>query len=526
MKDMYINMLYRHLFIYALLAVCHVAFAMQESEIARLDRELQRKAYYDLQKQLRIQEIQQNTSVSTYQKYVLLFEEYQSFNYDTAFSFVNKMIDEARLLSHPGYESKAELKRAFIYLSSGLFHESVEVFEHINPAKLDKEDRIYYYTHFARLKYDMADYVQGDLSYNYITEGNSLSEKALALIDPADTVLYWSTSALHKLKMNNYSRAIEQFKIALACHSVSEHEKAIAYSSIAHAYIMLNQTDIADSYLIQAAISDLKSSTKETTALALVAQRLHQTGDLRHAAYYIRQAMDDAEYYNARHRQLSVGRIMPIIEQEQLITLEHTNHRITVQSTLLYILLTALVITLVILANRIRAIRKAQSTIQNMNDKLLETNRIKEEYIGTSCCSMSDLLTRLERYERFVRRKAQEKRTDELTVIPNYIDAHICRRDFYKQFDQSFLHIFPNFIRDFNALLREGEEITVKSNELLSTELRIFALIRLGINDNEQISKVLDYSINTVYTYKTRVRNRSDLDNEAFFRAVMNIQSF
>ena len=74
--------------------------------------------------------------------------------------------------------------------------------------------------------------------------------------------------------------------------------------------------------------------------------------------------------------------------------------------------------------------------------------------------------------------------------------------------------------------MREGEQLTVKNNELLSTELRIFALIRLGINDNDQISKVLDYSINTVYTYKTRVRNRSDLDNEAFFRAVMNIQSF
>ncbi|MBO4250269.1 MAG: hypothetical protein J5884_03330 [Paludibacteraceae bacterium] len=499
---------------------------MQGTDIEQLDLELQQKAYYDRQKHLRIEQIRQDPSISTYHKCVLLFEEYQSFNYDTAFSLVNKMLDEARLLSHPDYQAKAELKRAFIYLSSGLFHESLEVFNSINPATLCKDDRIYYYTNYARLKYDMADYVHGDLSYIYIREGNALSEKALELIEPSDTVLYWSTSALYKLKMNDYARAIEQFKVALACTTITEHEKAIAYSSIAHAYTLQNQTDIADSYLIQAAISDLRSSTKETVALAIVAQRLHQQGDLQHAAYYIRQAMDDAEYYNARHRQLSVGRIMPIIEQEQLLTLEHTNHRIALQSILLYILLTVLLITLIILVNRMLAIRKAQCTIQTMNDKLLETNRIKEEYIGSSCCSMSDLITRLERYERFVRRKAQEKRTDELVVIPNYIDAHLCRRDFYKQFDKSFLHIFPNFIRDFNALLREGEELTVKSNELLSTELRIFALIRLGINDNSQISKVLDYSINTVYTYKTRVRNRSDLDNEAFYRAIMNIQSF
>lgn len=506
--------------------LCHTALAMSASDIEQLDHELQRKAEYDRLKHQRIEAIEQDPSISTYDKYVLLFEEYQSFNYDTAFSLVNKMIDEAKLLGHPEYQAKAELKRAFIYLSSGLFHESVAVFCNIDPATLSKEDQIYYYTHFARLKYDMADYVQGDLSYTYTAEGNALSEKALALIEPSDTVLFWSTSALYRSKMRDYTRAIEQFKLALACSTITEHEKAIAYSSIAHAHTLQGQTEIADSYLIRAAVSDLRSSTKETIALALVAQRLHQEGDLQRAAYYIRQAMDDAEYYNARHRQLSVGRIMPIIEQEQLQTLEHTNHRIAIQSILLYVLLAVLLIMLAILVNRIRAIRKAQSTIQTMNDKLMETNRIKEEYIGSSCCSMSDLISRLERYERFVRRKAQEKRTDELVVIPNYIDAHNCRRDFYKQFDQSFLHIFPNFIRDFNALLREGEALTVKGNELLSTELRIFALIRLGINDNDQISKVLDYSINTVYTYKTRVRNRSDLDNEAFYHAVMNIQSF
>ena len=519
-------MSYRYLLIGVLCCLCPLGFAMQATDIDQLDHELQRKAEYDRQKHQRIEAIEHDASINTYEKYVLLFEEYQSFNYDTAFSLVNKMIDEAKLLGHPDYQSKAELKRAFIYLSSGLFHESLEVFKHINPTQLNTEDRIYYYTNYARLKYDMADYVQGDLSYIYIKEGNALSEKALELIQPSDTVLYWSTSALYKVKMNDYARAIEQFKLALACTTITEHEKAIAYSSMAHAYTLKGQTDIAGPYLIQAAISDLRSSTKETIALALVAQRLHQEGDLQHAAYYIRMALDDAEYYNARHRQLSVGRILPIIEQEQLLTLEHTNHRIAIQSTLLYVLLAALLVMLIILVNRMRAIRKAQSTIQTMNEKLLETNRIKEEYIGSSCCSMSDLITRLERYERFVRRKAQEKRTDELVVIPNYIDAHNCRRDFYKQFDQSFLHIFPNFIKDFNALLREGEELTVKGNELLSTELRIFALIRLGINDNDQISKVLDYSINTVYTYKTRVRNRSDLDNDAFFHAVMDIQSF
>ena len=241
-------MSYRHLFIWVLCVLSPMVFAMQESEINHLDDELQNKAAYDHQKHLRIEQIQQDPSLSTYEKYVLLFEEYQSFNYDTAFSFVNKMIDEAQVLAHPDYQAKANLKRAFIYLSSGLFHESLQVFSSINPTTLNTEDQIYYYTNYARLKYDMADYVQGDLSYIYIKEGNALSEKALELISPSDTVLYWSTSALYRLKMNDYARAIEQFKLALACTSITEHEKAIAYSSIAHAYTLQNQTDILSTF--------------------------------------------------------------------------------------------------------------------------------------------------------------------------------------------------------------------------------------------------------------------------------------
>ena len=134
---------HRHLLFGALCALCPAVYAVEASEIDQLDYELQRKAEYDHQKHLCIESIQQDSSLSTYNKYALLFEQYQSFNYDTAFSYVNKMLDEARLLANPDYQAKAELKRAFIYLSSGLFHESLEVFKSMDPATLNREDRIY-----------------------------------------------------------------------------------------------------------------------------------------------------------------------------------------------------------------------------------------------------------------------------------------------------------------------------------------------------------------------------------------------
>ncbi|MCQ2347733.1 MAG: DUF6377 domain-containing protein [Paludibacteraceae bacterium] len=501
------------------------AFAFTDEDLSLLDAELQQKSYYDLQKGNRIDSIRQS-ALSSFDQCVLLFEEYKSYNYDTAFVYANQLVDEARRSGNTQTVQEAMLRQAFLFLSSGLFHESLDVLKGIDPQNLTEEGRIYYYTNYARLWYDMADYVHGNLSYEYTLNGNAMSEQALALIPMEDTVRYWSTSGLYTMKKRDFPRAISQFTMALESSQISEHERAIAYSSIGCMYQLMGDLEHAEHYWVLAAVSDLRSSTKEAIAMAIVAELLYNRSDNDRAANMIHSAMNDALFYNARHRQLSIARILPIIENKQMQDLQQKNTRIERLSIALYVLLGLLLITLIILANRIHAIHRAHGTIKRINAGLVEANRIKEEYIGISCCTLSDLLARMEKYERYVRRKALEKRTDELQVIPSYIDAHECRKDFYKQFDEAFLRIFPHFIEQFNALLRDGEHIEIKQGEILSTELRIFALIRLGIVDNEQISKVLDYSINTVYTYKTRVRNRSNLGNEEFQKAVMAIPSF
>lgn len=500
-------------------------FAFTNEDLTLLDTELQQKAYYDRQKGIRIDSIR-DSELSLFEQSVLLFEEYKSYNYDTAFIYANQLVDEARRSGDVQKEQEATLRQAFLFLSSGLFHESLDVLKAVDPRNLTEEGRIYYYTNYARLWYDMADYVHGNLSYEYTLNGNAMSEQALALIPITDTVMYWSTSGLYTMKKRDFPRAISQFEMALESSQISEHERAIAYSSIGCMHQLMGNLEQAEHYWVLSTVSDLRSSTKETVAMAIVAELLYNRSYYDQAANMIHAAMDDAMFYNARHRQISVARILPIIENKQMQDLQQKNTRIERLSVALYVLLGLLLITLIILANRIRAIHRAHGTIKHINAGLVEANRIKEEYIGISCCSLSDLLARMEKYERYVRRKAMEKRTDELQIIPTYIDAHQCRKDFYKQFDEAFLRIFPHFIGQFNALLREGEQIEVKSGEILSTELRIFALMRLGIVDNEQISKVLDYSINTVYTYKTRIRNRSNLSNEEFQKAVMAIPSF
>ena len=163
---------------------------------------------------------------------------------------------------------------------------------------------------------------------------------------------------------------------------------------------------------------------------------------------------------------------------------------------------------------------------ETTNQNLKEANRIKEEYLGNLLSWQSDYINDMDRLQQFVRKQAAQHKSEDWLNIPKSMDVHRKREEFNKRFDEMFLKIFPNFVSQFNQLLRENEQIVLKEGELLNTDLRIFALMRLGITHNEVIAQILDYSVNTIYTYKTKIKNRSDLSNDCFMEAVMQISSY
>ncbi len=503
---------------------CVSAWAFTQEDIAFLEGELAKKAQYDAMKRHRIDSIL-HTGTDTYSQLLALTQEYQSYSYDTATLYVEKLIDEATHLHSHEKRVQSRVRHAFIFLSSGLFKESADVLEDIanDVATCSQEVRADYYITYSRLLYDMADYTHGQLANDYRTEGYQMSEQALRLINPQDTARYWSTAAQYAMKQGDNALAIERFERVLACSTISEHDRAIAYSSMGSLYDIQGNKPRSQHYWILATIADLRSSTKETIAMSVVAQMFYEQGDIDHAARYIQEAMHDANFYNARHRQLSIGKIIPIIEQQQLDTLQEQSHRIRRLNICLYLLLAVLCVAVVLLYNRQRALRHTEGVIQQSNEKLTEANRIKEECIATFLCNESTVYSKLEKYQRYVKRKTQERRFDELQSIPQYVDIRTLRNDFYKRFDTMFLHIFPDFVEKFNGLLRPECRIELRQGELLNAELRIFALMRLGITDNQQIANLLDYSINTIYTYKTRIKNASALPPEEFSQRLMQI---
>ncbi len=167
---------------------------------------------------------------------------------------------------------------------------------------------------------------------------------------------------------------------------------------------------------------------------------------------------------------------------------------------------------------------KANAQLKSLNHELFESNHIKEEHIGFFLNLCSTYIDKLEDFRKMTHRKVSTGQFEDLfnlTKSAHFFDSEL--KEFYTNFDSTFLHIFPNFVEQFNLLLSENERLILKPEELLNTELRIFALIRLGITDSSKIASFLRYSINTIYNYRTRVRNKAAVPRDDFERLVRNI---
>jgi hypothetical protein len=158
------------------------------------------------------------------------------------------------------------------------------------------------------------------------------------------------------------------------------------------------------------------------------------------------------------------------------------------------------------------------------NKTLLEANIIKEEYIGRYMDQCSVYIDKLDDYRRLLNKTATAGKIEDLLQAlksKQFIEDEL--KEFYTNFDSTFLQLFPTFVEEFRTLLIDDEEIQIKQGELLNTELRIFALIRLGITDSVKISHFLRYSLSTIYNYRTKLRNKAAGPRDEFEMNVMQI---
>jgi hypothetical protein len=197
--------------------------------------------------------------------------------------------------------------------------------------------------------------------------------------------------------------------------------------------------------------------------------------------------------------------------------------------TALSVLVFVFVIVIVRQLKRLKAaelrITEANQRLQEINSTLQEANSIKEEYIGYYFNINSEYISKIEDFKKAIDQKLTSRKFDDIRFIVNRIDLKREREALYFSFDKVFLKLFPDFVTKFNSYFEEKDRVVLKENQLLNTELRIFALIRMGISDTEKIAKILDYSVNTIYAYKNRVKTKSTIPNEEFEQKVMEIKT-
>ncbi|MCA1744317.1 MAG: DUF6377 domain-containing protein, partial [Bacteroidales bacterium] len=325
----------------------------------------------------------------------------------------------------------------------------------------------------------------------------------------------------------------------------SDHYKAIVFHLVANAWLGAGDKEQAVYYLTLSSIYDLNAAVKEYISLWQLAELLYESGDVERSYRYLQTSLDDATSGKARLRTIRISEIYPIIEaayQSKIEAQQQQLRRFLLAITLLAAIL-VLAVTLVLL--QLKKLRKAREALRLMNEELAHLNAsltqtnndlkvlnqtitdsslIKEEYIGRYMEQCSLYLTKMEQYRRSLKKKltgTSAKALEEAVESSANVDQEL--KEFYEGFDETFLRLFPSFVEAFNALLVDGEQVILKPGERLNTELRIYALIRLGITDSDKIAHFLRYSISTIYNYRTKLRNKAAGDRQAFENQVMNI---
>mgnify|MGYP001248597829 CR=1 FL=1 len=475
---------------------------------------------------------------AVYNQYRLICEAYKVFNYDSACTYAIKSIQTARALHDELRMTAAQLDLCFITLSAGLYKETYDSLYSLSTRQVPDTLKGIYYALWGRYYYDLAGYAGDNFhSVDYDIKGNTYLDSALVFCDTA-SFEYNYYSGLKNFKQDKKQEAAAFFSKLLANSNLDDHQLALTASTFSAIYLQDGDIDKAIDLLIRATMADIRSSTKETVAIFHLSELLYKKGDLKHAAMCIENAVSNAAFYGARQRKLQASSILPLIEGERINGIEAQKNLLIKYAVVVTLLVIALVVLAWIVLKQVKALKRTQQALkeanlqqqavnkqlEETNEQLQEANKIKEEYIGYFFDVDSEFYTRLAKLKNTIEQKLQEKRYDDIRFFLNKIDTRREKEELLLSFDRIFIKLFPNFVQEVNSLLREDERIVLKDGELLTTDLRIFALMRMGVTDPEKIARIMEYSVKTIYSYKSRIKNKAIVPGDAFEQKLMQIK--
>lgn len=509
---------------------------------------IENRPYYTEQKRQTIkllEEMQKNTDLAPRSEYEInkkIYNEYVKYKADTALYYLEINKEISSLIKDDTLINENAIQRAYIYSTKGLFVEATKILEAINAKALPKDLQILYYRVCG---YYNDHYGQSNNEYAYYKKSDLYRDSLLLAIEDTFSLDYKIVKAQDLLYKHNPNAAKNILLNLLESTTDSNPQRAeIAYWLGAIAKDE-GDKEMQKKYFMVSAITDITNVIKDNASLHSLALVYYAEGNIDKAYQFMSLAMEDAVECNVRYRASEAMESYPIINASYLEKEHYQQQKLRgylISISILAFLLIGGTIYIYVQMKRVSRIRKelyrssvklielnqditeTNKQLQAVNVQLSEANHVKEEYIAIFFDICSEYIHKLDEFRKTLNRLAANKAMDELyqkLKSTSIIESEL--KELYIRFDTIFLSLFPTFVEEFNALLIKEEQIKLKPNELLNTELRIFALIRLGITDSVKIASFLRYSLSTIYNYRTKARNKAAVSRGEFEEEVMKI---
>lgn len=568
-----------------LLLACPALRAVNYSDetnywLQQLDSEMLQVDEYVRQKQERVdmlntQRKQIKNEEDRYYQNRLIYDECQTFDSELAMEVVDENIEIASRRHDDEHEIEWQIKRSFVLSSTGLFMEALEPMSSLRSQITSHELLLQYYNQMQYLYSHLWQYTwKNELQHYYQSYNKLYNDSISMIIRPEDGDYLWH-QAWHDLDADRAEASVNAVKAHVDSLPRDSRPDAMLNYVLARLYESEGNEDMCVQYLAKSAIADIRSANQDIASLEELAIKMYNVAEVERIGHsllaldndlyisraynYINICMTTAQRYNNRVRTVSLSSVLDQILQAYLLRDAHQRDRLKMALWTVCILLLLVVLSVVAVwrqnvrlhrsrrelasangelsqnqqalaeanAQLVAAnaqLKEAMSQQAEANQRLREADLVKEEYIGYLFSICSNYISKLDDFRKNINRKAKVKLWDEvlqMTDKSSMVQDEL--KEFYHNFDAIFLHLYPDFVTQFNELLAPDERIEPRKGELLNTDLRIYALVRLGINDSVKIAEFLHCSPQTVYNNRLKIRSKTILPKEDFLRTVQHL---
>lgn len=549
-------------FLFCLPMYPKVSYSRELEEIfSKLDNMILQREEYRLKKEERIKMLQNRIDMRAsleerFHTNKVLYEEYYVYNADSAMAYVTENLRIASMLKRKDWEYTWKINKSFLLSATGLLKEAEDELKDIPVQKLSDNAKVDYYSQMQYLFSHFSQYTGSEseaVQRNYLDK-ELLYRDSMYMVARSDHPLYlwYKGCKLQYDGVDSMRAVIPELQKAIQSSSLESRYDAMNAYILGSIYRDLDDMENSMKYLAFSSMADIASCNKDIASLEELGIYLFSLGDIDRAYAYTNYCLQNALFYKNRVRIMGISSTI-----DQINTVYQERIRQQRERGRFYVFAVSFLSMVLILAilyiyyklrqlavsrsqlhkvneelNRhVTDLSEAQQQLKEVNDKLhslnvalkdvnaqlRESNYLKEEYIGYVFSLCSSYIEKLDNYRKNINRKIKANQIDDvktLTDTPTMAQKEL--KEFYKNFDAIFLHVYPTFVSDFNELLRPEEQICLKEGELLNTELRIYALVRLGINDSVRIAEFLHCSSQTVYNNRLKVRNKAVVPKEEF----------